>query len=97
MMVGKFPGSTIILAGCDTTTNPSLAMSFLRRGAAEVVGWDGEVQASSNDVVILNILKETLENNVELSKTVELYMENLSKSKKNSPTLQYYSASDLDI
>ncbi|MCZ6582661.1 MAG: hypothetical protein O6761_05770, partial [Thaumarchaeota archaeon] len=37
-MVGKFSGTTFLLAGCNTLSNSKLAESFVSRGASVVVG-----------------------------------------------------------
>jgi len=43
LMVGKFPGSTIILGGCDTASSSVLADSLLKKGASAVVGSNANV------------------------------------------------------
>jgi len=61
-MVGEFPGSVIILAGCYTTKSDNLSQSLLDRGASVVVGWDNTVLSSQNDKVILVLLEKMLVN-----------------------------------
>ena len=59
-MVGKFPGSVIVLAGCYTASSEVLSQSLLDRGASVVVGWDDIVLSRQNDKVILAFLEKML-------------------------------------
>jgi len=59
-MVGKFPGSVIILAGCETTNSGVLSKSLLDRGASTVVGWDENVQSTLNDKAVLALMEKML-------------------------------------
>ena len=61
-MVGEFPGSVIVLAGCDTTSGKLLSQALLDRGASAVVGWDDIVLSNQNDKVILAFLEKMLVN-----------------------------------
>jgi len=61
-MVGEFPGSVIVLAGCYTTSSELLPQSLLDRGASVVVGWDNTVSAAQSDKVILAFLEKMLVN-----------------------------------
>ena len=90
-MVGQFPGSTIILGGCNTLSNTLMAEAFLKKGASEIIGWDGLVLASDNDRAMLAVLKETLENKMHLDKAVDAVMENFTQVPGYSANLQYYS------
>ena len=73
-MVGQFPDSTIILAGCDTSKKTVLIDSLLKRGASEVLGWTGLVDATENDMIVTRILQETLVKNVDMKQAVESIM-----------------------
>ncbi len=59
-MVGKFPGSVIVLAGCYTTSSKLLSQSLIDRGASVVVGWDNTVRVDQSDKVILAFLEKML-------------------------------------
>lgn len=91
LMVGQFPGSTIILAGCDTMTNTLLADAFLEKGASEIVGWEGSVYAYENDRALIEILRQTLDDKIELSEVVESLGKDSIYRLDNSTTLHYYS------
>ena len=91
MMVGQFPGSTIILGGCNTLSNTLMAEAFLKKGASEIIGWDGLVYSSDNDRVMLAVLVETLENKMYLDKAVDVVMENFTPVSGFPAILQYYS------
>jgi len=74
LMVGKFPDSTIILGGCDTAIKKHLSNSFLKRGASEVIGWDGLVDAGDNDKVILDLLDEIQTSDAQMFQIVDSVM-----------------------
>ncbi len=74
IMEGNFNGSTIILAGCETMEDSTLADSFLNKGASEVVGWTGLVDSRNNDAIVEEMLKETFVNKLDLKQAVEVVM-----------------------
>ena len=74
VMVGEFPGSVIVLAGCDTTKNGLLPLSLLERGASAVVGWDNTVLSDQNDEMVLALLEKMLVNSEEVSEAVSSVM-----------------------
>ena len=59
-MVGKFPDSIVIIGGCNSLENTSLADSLHRRGASLIIGWNRPVGAGLNDVAVLEVLKHML-------------------------------------
>jgi len=73
-MVGQFPDSTIILAGCDTSKRTVLIDALLKRGASEVIGWTGLVGAQDNDEMLLRVLHETFVKDVDMKQAVESVM-----------------------
>ncbi len=93
-MVGQFNNSTIILGGCQTMQGTILANSFLKRGASEVIGWTDLVDITNNDAVILDVLKESLVNGVEIKNAVESLMEERDGQFYYSTTLKYHSTID---
>jgi len=60
VMVGEFPDSVIILAGCETISSGLLSQSLIDRGASVVVGWNDIVLSSQNDRVTLAFLEKVL-------------------------------------
>jgi hypothetical protein len=95
LMEGTFPGSTIIMGGCETTANPLLAKSLIRRGASEVIGWSDKVVDGDNDRALLAILKETLVNNMKADQAVETIMKNFTQASEHFAQLKYYSQNDI--
>jgi len=91
LMMGIFPKSKIILAGCETTEDSHLAESLLYRGASEVVGWDGLVSSRQNDEVIMQVLEKTLVNGIELKDAVELVMKQYDQKLRTDTALSHYS------
>jgi len=74
MMVGQFPGTQIILGGCDTLSHSYLAEALIKRGASSVVGWNGLVELRDNDAVMLSLLTDIFTNNLEMDDAVEKVM-----------------------
>ena len=74
MMEGQFPGSVIILGGCDTMSHDYFASSFVKRGASSVVGWNGLVELRDNDAVMLSLLDDIFNENLEMGDAVEKVM-----------------------
>jgi len=70
-MSGKFDDTVFILGGCNTMSNPSLAKSFIDRGASAVIGWDNKVGNYDNDVALLATLSNILVKKMELTQAVE--------------------------
>ena len=89
VMEGRFPNSVLVLGGCSTLSNPSLAKSLINRGASSVIGWDNLVGSVTNDVTILAFLENYLINNMEIEDAVESIMKNNDKTKYGT-TLSYY-------
>jgi len=73
-MQGFFPGTIIIIGGCQSLAAPDLAQSFLDKGASVVIGWDGMVNLSHNNEAVLVLLQEMVVNNASPEQAVETAM-----------------------
>ena len=82
IMEGMFPNSLIVLGGCSTLSNPTLANSFINRGASSVVGWDNLVGSVNNDNTMLAFLENYLIDEMEIQDAVEDAMTKSSKGVK---------------
>jgi len=89
LMVGEFPDSVIVLAGCDTMSNQLLSQSLIDRGASVVVGWDNTVLSDQNDIVTLAFLEKVLVNSEEVSEAVSSVMNEFSNY-LDPISLKYY-------
>ena len=96
LMVGTFPNSIIVLGGCETTETTNLADSLLQRGASEIIGWNGLVSSKDNDKVIMNLLEDTLVNDVEIQHAVQSVMQEYDEKLLPPVTLKYYSSGASD-
>jgi len=85
-----------VLGGCETTETTNLADSLLQRGASEIIGWNGLVSSKDNDKVIMNLLEDTLVNDVEIQHAVELVMQEYDEKLLPPATLKYYSSGASD-
>jgi hypothetical protein len=91
LMTGRFPDSTIVLGGCSTLANPSLAESLVKRGASDVIGWSDLVSSSDNDRTMLEVLESILIDKMDSQKSVELANQHRDFKQKYNATLQVYS------
>jgi len=93
LMEGNFPNSVLVLGGCSTLSNPTLARSFIDRGASIVVGWDRLVESGRNDKVMLSFLENVLIDDMEIPKAVELVIDEYNLDLESVPTFSYYDQS----
>lgn len=56
-MRGRFPGTLVVIGGCQSLAAPDLAEAFLEKGASAVVGWDEMVNLSHNNQAVLALLE----------------------------------------
>ena len=93
LMDGKFPNSVIVLAGCSTLSNPTLAKSFTERGASLVLGWDRLVGSDRNDRVTLAFLENFLINDMEVDEAVQDANKKFNLDSESDPIFAYYDKS----
>ena len=67
---GRFPGSTVILMGCNGLSTDALAKAFVAKGARAVAGWDDLVTAEHTDRVTSVLLDHLLIDNLPLDTAV---------------------------
>ena len=91
-MVGQFPGSVIILGGCDTMSHDYFASSLVKRGASSVVGWNGLVELRDNDAVMLSLLDEIFNENLEMDDAVEKVMNDYKGKTYYGTKLKHFSS-----
>ncbi len=97
-MVGQFPGSVIILGGCETMPHELLAEALVKRGASSVIGWNELINSSKNDRVMTSLLEEILVNGLEIDQAIDLVTDDFKNDKKFSLKLKHYSSStDVEI
>ena len=89
-MIGKFPGSIVIIGGCTALSNPILAESLVKRGASVVIGWDNLVRADHNDMVMLAVLKGLVVDKSDVEDVVQSTMERFGPDPDYSGVLEYY-------
>jgi len=77
LMVGNFDESIIILAGCETMEGTLLADSLLKRGASDVIGWNGLIGVYNNDMVIKFLINKTLANGLDIGEAVDYMNEQI--------------------
>jgi len=75
LMVGEFPKSTIVIAGCDVMKNTDLADALISRGASGVIGWESPISNFDNDRVILALLENILVNKMVIRDSISSVMQ----------------------
>ena len=90
-MVGKFPDSVILIAGCDALSNDDLAKSLVAKGASDVIGWNNLVAADDNDKMILKVLTEITENKQTPENATKIVMANFTSKSSFGGKLVHYS------
>jgi len=90
-MEGRFPNSTILLGGCSTLKNPSMAESLLKKGAHEIIGWDNLVSSSDNDKALLSLLEKTLGENMTTQQALNDVMSDWKSNPKYESRMHYFS------
>jgi hypothetical protein len=73
-MRGLFPGTIIVIGGCQSLTEPDLAQAFLEKGASLVIGWDEMVNLSHNNRAVLHLLEAMLVDGLSPEEAVEATM-----------------------
>src|SRR6267143_672550 len=92
-MQGKFPGSIILIGGCASLHNPTLADSLVKRGASTIIGWNKLVLADHNDAAMLGVLDSLLVDKSDLQDAINSTMKTLGPDPLFSSVLKYYPAS----
>jgi hypothetical protein len=76
LMVGEFPQTVIVIAGCESVRSQDMAASLIYRGASSVVGWDRSIQSFENDRVMLGLLEGILIDKVGINDGIKSAMQN---------------------
>ena len=90
IMEGRFHDTVLVLGGCSTLSNPTLAKSLINRGASSVIGWDSLVGSVSNDNTMLKFLENHLINEIEIKDAVDLAMNEVPKGSNYNANFSYY-------
>jgi len=93
LMEGSFPNSILVLGGCSTLSEPSLAKSLINRGASSIIGWDSLVGSDRNDRVMLDFLENVLVNDMEIEDAVQSVFKKHSLELESRPHFSFYEES----
>jgi len=89
LMVGEFPQTVIVIAGCESVRTLDLAKSLILRGASAVVGWDRSINSMENDRVMLALLEEVLINKIGIYDAIPSVMEEFGSDLQYSSELRF--------
>jgi len=85
-MEGTFPGTLIVLAGCESLANKDLAKALVARGVSKVVGWSDSVGLEHNDKAILSLTRSLFEKRMQVPEAIQVTMNEVGKD----PAFQSY-------
>lgn len=71
-MEGRFDNTLIIIGGCDSLSTPDMAQALVERGASAIVGWNGLVDITHNDLMLLDLLRLLAVEGMSLEQAVTL-------------------------
>ena len=94
VMEGRFQNSVLVLGGCSTLSDTSLAESLIRKGASAVIGWDALVGSIQNDQVMLELLENVLINNMDIKDAVKSEENKDQRYSKFNPNLLFYDGTE---
>ena len=85
-MEGTFPGTLIIIAGCESLANKDLAKALIARGASKVIGWSDSVGLEHNDKAIVSLTRSLFEKRLQVQEAIQATMNEVGKD----PAFQSY-------
>ncbi len=88
LMIGEFPQTVIVIAGCESVRTLDLATSFLSRGASAIVGWDRTINSMENDRVMDKLLEKILINKTGIYDAIPSVMEEFGSDLQYSSQLR---------
>jgi len=85
-MRGTFPGTLIVLAGCESLANKDMSKALIARGASQVIGWSDSVGLDHNDKAILSLARNLFEKKLSIPEAIQATMSEIGKD----PVFQSY-------
>lgn len=84
-------GTTIILMGCNGTTNQYIIQRFFQEGAKEYISWNGYVNLPHSDEATLRLIKAIYSDKINPKTAVEKVNKELGQDPAYKTKLLYYS------
>jgi len=78
-MIGNFKSAVVVMMGCETLMNPSMAEAFIEKGAKLCIGWTGPVSTGHSDISIIHFLQHLIAENETVSEAVSKTMEEVGE------------------
>jgi hypothetical protein len=89
-MNGRFQNTTIIMMGCQSLDNPTMAEAFVEKGATTCIGWNGSVSASHTDQATANLLQHLIAQKETIKQAVDETMKEVGPDLQDKSLLAYY-------
>jgi hypothetical protein len=89
-MEGTFPGTLIIIAGCESMVNKDLAKALTARGASRIVGWTDSVTLDHNDKAITSLARNLFKKGLQVLEAIQATMNEIGKDPNSQASLVCY-------
>jgi len=87
---GDFPGTIIIIMGCDGLRSDTMAEAFIEKGAKAVVAWDGLVSSEHTDAATERLLQHLLIDGLPIQDAVTQTMAEVGPDPSYDSVLRLY-------
>ena len=89
-MNGDFKNAVVVMMGCETLMNPSMAEAFIEKGAKLCIGWTGPVSIEHSDVSVIHFLQHLIAEKDTVSDAVSKTMEEVGEDPDWKGRLVWY-------
>jgi len=89
-MKGRFPGTTVIMMGCDGLSSDTAAAAFVEKGASAVVSWSGPVSAAHTDAATESLVRRLVVDGLDAQEAVAQTAGELGPDPSYGSTLLVY-------
>jgi hypothetical protein len=89
-MDGRFQNTTIIMMGCQSMNNPTMAQAFVQKGAVACIGWNNSVSADRTDQATLYLLQHLITQKETIKQAVDDTMTQVGTDPQDKSLLAYY-------
>jgi hypothetical protein len=89
-MNGRFQNTTIIMMGCQSMNNPTMAETFVQKGATACIGWNNSVSPGRTDQAIANLLQHLITQKETIEQAVDDTMKQVGTDPQDKSILAYY-------
>lgn len=89
-MNGRFQNTTIIMMGCQSLNNPTMAEAFVEKGATACIGWNSSVSADRTDQATAYLLQHLIAQKETIKQAVDGTLKEVGPDPQDKSVLAYY-------